>query len=51
MSKGLAGAAPRKPEAIRERVKAFEDTGIDELVLDPTVGDLEQVDRLADIVL
>jgi alkanesulfonate monooxygenase SsuD/methylene tetrahydromethanopterin reductase-like flavin-dependent oxidoreductase (luciferase family) len=51
MAKGLAGFTPRTPEAIRERVKAFEQTGIDELILDPTVGDLEQVDRLADIVL
>lgn len=51
MAKGLAGFTPRTPEAIRERVKAFEDTGIDELILDPTVGDLDQVDRLADIVL
>jgi alkanesulfonate monooxygenase SsuD/methylene tetrahydromethanopterin reductase-like flavin-dependent oxidoreductase (luciferase family) len=51
MAKGLAGFTPRTPEAIRERVKAFEQTGIDELILDPTVGDLDQVDRLADIVL
>jgi len=51
MAKGLAEFTPRTPDAIRERVKAFEQTGIDELILDPTVGDLEQVDRLADIVL
>jgi len=51
MAKGLAEFTPRTPDAIRERVKAFEQTGIDELILDPTVGDLDQVDRLADIVL
>jgi alkanesulfonate monooxygenase SsuD/methylene tetrahydromethanopterin reductase-like flavin-dependent oxidoreductase (luciferase family) len=51
MAKGLAGFTPRTPEAIRERVKAFEDVGIDELVLDPTVASLDQVDKLADIVL
>jgi probable F420-dependent oxidoreductase len=51
MAKGLAEFTPRTPDAIRERVKAFEQTGIDELVLDPTVGNLDQVDRLADIVL
>jgi alkanesulfonate monooxygenase SsuD/methylene tetrahydromethanopterin reductase-like flavin-dependent oxidoreductase (luciferase family) len=51
MAKGLAGFTPRTPEAIRERVKAFEDTGIDELILDPTVAHIDQVDRLADIVL
>lgn len=50
-AKGLAGFTPRTPEAIRDRVKAFEQTGIDELILDPTVGDVDQVDRLADIVL
>jgi len=51
MAKGLAEFTPRTPDAIRERVKAFEQTGIDELILDPTVGSLDQVDRLADIVL
>ncbi len=51
MAKGLAGFTPRSEEAIRERVKAFEDAGMDELILDPTVGKLDQVDRLADIVL
>jgi alkanesulfonate monooxygenase SsuD/methylene tetrahydromethanopterin reductase-like flavin-dependent oxidoreductase (luciferase family) len=51
MAKGLAGFTPRTPEAIRERVKAFEETGIDELILDPTVARLAQVDKLADIVL
>jgi alkanesulfonate monooxygenase SsuD/methylene tetrahydromethanopterin reductase-like flavin-dependent oxidoreductase (luciferase family) len=51
MAKGLAGFTPRTPDAIRERVKAFEDTGIDELILDPTVAGLDQVDKLADIVL
>ena len=51
MAKGLAGFTPRTEDAIRERVKAFEDTGIDELILDPTVGKLDQVDRLADMIL
>lgn len=50
-AKGLAGFTPRTPEAVRERVSAFEDTGIDELILDPTVAMLDQVDKLADIVL
>jgi hypothetical protein len=30
---------------------AFEAAGVDELVFDPTVADLDQVDRLADAVL
>lgn len=47
----IASSAPRTPEAIRDRVRAFEDIGVDELILDPTVPDVEQVDRLAEIVL
>jgi alkanesulfonate monooxygenase SsuD/methylene tetrahydromethanopterin reductase-like flavin-dependent oxidoreductase (luciferase family) len=51
MAQAIAEFTPRTPEAIRERVKAFEDVGFDELILDPTVPSLEQVDRLADVVL
>jgi alkanesulfonate monooxygenase SsuD/methylene tetrahydromethanopterin reductase-like flavin-dependent oxidoreductase (luciferase family) len=48
---GIAMGAPRTPEAVRERVAAFEKAGLDELILDPTVSDLDQVDLLADAVL
>jgi hypothetical protein len=51
MAQAIAEFTPRTPEAIRERAKAFEDVGFDELILDPTVPSLEQVDRLADVVL
>ncbi len=47
----IAEGAARTPDAIRAQVKAFEDVGADELILDPTVADPEQVDRLAAIVL
>jgi hypothetical protein len=47
----IVGSAARTPEAIAERVRAFADAGFDELILDPTVPDLAQVDRLADAVL
>ena len=47
----IASAPPRTPEDIRDRVKGFEDAGVDELILDPSVGSLDQVDRLAEIVL
>jgi alkanesulfonate monooxygenase SsuD/methylene tetrahydromethanopterin reductase-like flavin-dependent oxidoreductase (luciferase family) len=47
----IVAGAPRAPEAIRERVARFRDLGIDELILDPTVAELDQVDRLAEIVL
>jgi alkanesulfonate monooxygenase SsuD/methylene tetrahydromethanopterin reductase-like flavin-dependent oxidoreductase (luciferase family) len=48
---GFAESIPRTPEAILERQRAFEDGGVDELIWDPTVPDLDQVDRLADVVL
>jgi hypothetical protein len=36
--------------AVRERAAAFEALGVDELIFDPTVANLDQVDRLADAV-
>jgi alkanesulfonate monooxygenase SsuD/methylene tetrahydromethanopterin reductase-like flavin-dependent oxidoreductase (luciferase family) len=42
---------PRTPEALREMVKRFADAGVDELIFDPTIADLAQVDLLADAVL
>ena len=36
---------------VRETVKKFRDYGFDELFLDPTVADLEEVDRAADAAL
>jgi alkanesulfonate monooxygenase SsuD/methylene tetrahydromethanopterin reductase-like flavin-dependent oxidoreductase (luciferase family) len=47
----IAEGALRSPAAIRDRVRAFEDAGITELYLDPTTAALDQVDRLADVVL
>jgi alkanesulfonate monooxygenase SsuD/methylene tetrahydromethanopterin reductase-like flavin-dependent oxidoreductase (luciferase family) len=47
---GIAMSAPRTPAAVRERAAAFEELGIDELIFDPTVADLDQVDRLADVL-
>ena len=38
-------------EAIKQTVQAFEDIGADELVLGPGVADLDEISRLADIVL
>jgi alkanesulfonate monooxygenase SsuD/methylene tetrahydromethanopterin reductase-like flavin-dependent oxidoreductase (luciferase family) len=46
----IAGGAVRSPEAVRDRAAAFEQLGVDELVFDPTVADLDQVDLLADAV-
>ena len=46
----IAGGALRSPEAIRGAVAAFAEAGVDELVLDPTVPDPDQVDMLAEVV-
>lgn len=51
-AKGFAEyGVPRDPKAINETVSKFQDAGVDELILDPTVADLDQVDRLAEVVL
>jgi alkanesulfonate monooxygenase SsuD/methylene tetrahydromethanopterin reductase-like flavin-dependent oxidoreductase (luciferase family) len=49
-AEAVASDAPRTPQAVRERAAAFEALGVDELVFDPTVANLDQVDRLADAV-
>jgi alkanesulfonate monooxygenase SsuD/methylene tetrahydromethanopterin reductase-like flavin-dependent oxidoreductase (luciferase family) len=51
-AKGFAEhGVPRDPQAIKETVSKFEDAGVDEFILDPTIADLRQVDLLADVVL
>lgn len=50
-AKWIADAAHRTPDAIKGVIAAFEDIGVDELVLDPTVSDPEQVDLLAEVAL
>src|SRR4051812_11593272 len=47
----VAGSAHRSPEAIRDVITRFEAAGVDELILDPTVGDPAQVDLLAEAAL
>jgi alkanesulfonate monooxygenase SsuD/methylene tetrahydromethanopterin reductase-like flavin-dependent oxidoreductase (luciferase family) len=47
----IAGGASRSPAAVKETADAFEAVGVDELIFDPTVADLDQIDRLADAVL
>jgi alkanesulfonate monooxygenase SsuD/methylene tetrahydromethanopterin reductase-like flavin-dependent oxidoreductase (luciferase family) len=46
----VAGAA-KGPDEIRERVRAFEEAGADELILFPSSTDPQQVDELAALVL
>ena len=47
----IAGGAHRSAEAVKDVVAAFAEAGVDELILDPTVGDPEQVDLLAEAAL
>ena len=42
---------PRDAQSIKETIAKFVDAGVDELILDPTVATLNQVDLLADAVL
>lgn len=46
----IAGNALRSPDAIEGALKAFEDVGVDEFILNPTIPDPGQVDQLADVV-
>jgi alkanesulfonate monooxygenase SsuD/methylene tetrahydromethanopterin reductase-like flavin-dependent oxidoreductase (luciferase family) len=47
----IAESAPTTPEAVKEIAARFKDIGVDELILDPTTSELEQIDRLADTLL
>ena len=47
----LASGAHRSPEAIRDVIAGFAEVGVDELILDPSVGDPAQVDLLAQAAL
>jgi len=49
-AEAVAQGAIHDPDELRGRVRAYEDAGIDELLLDPTVPHLDQVDRAADVV-
>lgn len=51
-AKGFAEhGVPRGEQGVRDAISKFADVGIDELIFDPTIGELDQVDRLADAVL
>jgi alkanesulfonate monooxygenase SsuD/methylene tetrahydromethanopterin reductase-like flavin-dependent oxidoreductase (luciferase family) len=46
----MAEWIPKDVNAIKATVNAFEEIGVDELILDATVDDPDQVDKLAEIV-
>ena len=43
-------APGERPKRCAETAAAFEAIGMDELIFDPTVANVDQVDRLADVV-
>jgi alkanesulfonate monooxygenase SsuD/methylene tetrahydromethanopterin reductase-like flavin-dependent oxidoreductase (luciferase family) len=51
MGKQFAQWIPKTPEALKELVQKFADFGFDELFLDPTSAELDQVDRAAEAIL
>ncbi|MBV9711162.1 MAG: LLM class flavin-dependent oxidoreductase [Ktedonobacteraceae bacterium] len=46
----IAGSVPSTPEAIKGAIRAFADIGVDEVICWPCVPELDQVDRLAEVV-
>ena len=46
----MAKTFPASPDAIKDTIRGFEDVGMDELVFWPCAADLEQLERLADLV-
>ncbi|MDQ4075750.1 MAG: TIGR03619 family F420-dependent LLM class oxidoreductase [Chloroflexota bacterium] len=47
----MVQAIVHTPEALQERVQAYQEAGFDELIFDPTIAELDQVDLLAEVVL
>lgn len=47
----LASSVSADADTLRETVRAYDDLGVDELILNPTTDDLDEVTRLADVVL
>ncbi len=47
----IAAGILTSPQAIAQFIRGYQDAGCDELVLFPTVPDLTQIDRLAEILL
>jgi hypothetical protein len=46
----MVKALPTTAEAIRGAITRYADIGMDELILWPCIADLDQVERLADLV-
>lgn len=50
MAEQIASSVPSTPEAMKGAIQAFADIGVDELICWPCIPDLDQVDRLAELV-
>ena len=50
MAEQIASSVSSTPEAVKERIQAFADVGVDELICWPCIPDLDQVDRLAELI-
>ena len=46
----LVRGVPLSPHMIKDMIAAFADVGMDELVLKPCLAEIDQVDRLADVL-
>jgi len=46
----LASSVPSTPDAVKGAMRAFSDAGVDELILWPTIPNLNQVELLAELV-
>ena len=46
----IANNMPTTPAAVRQLIQEFADIGTDEFILWPSISDLDQVDRLAELV-
>ena len=46
----IANGLPSTPEALKGVIQAFVAVGVDELICWPCIPDLDQIDRLADLV-
>ncbi len=47
----IAESASTTPDDLKALATSFEDLGVDELILDPTISELDQIGRLADALL
>jgi len=46
----VAATLPTSGGAVKDTMRAFEDVGADEIIMWPSIADLDQLDRLADLV-